>query len=200
RRGEIGDAFYLEAFIGGYGHPRSFWHSHEAGSGGTIFGWGSRYFDWMLQLMPGEGLRGAASAHKRGWPDVANADQVRVDVTCAGGEQASFLQSDVAAALKPKWYLLGTAGAIVGDWRLEAVKRRAWTGDLVEEQLAPAESPAAVRLHRPAGHGGMTITELALPPRVKNGFYRNLADHLLLGEPLSVRASEAKRNVAGAET
>lgn len=196
RRGEIGDAFYLEAFIGGYGHPCSFWHSHEDVSGGTIFDWGSHYFDWMLQLLPGEVVRVAASAHKRVWHDVTNADQVRVDVTFAGGEQASFLQSEVAAALKPKWYLLGTAGAIVGDWRLEAVKSRAWNGDLVEEQLAPADSPAAVRLHRPERHGGMTVTELALPPRVKNGFYRNLADHLLLGEPLSVRAAEARRNVA----
>lgn len=196
RRGEIGDAFYLEAFIGGYGHPCSFWHSHEDVSGGTIFDWGSHYFDWMLQLLPGEVVRVAASAHKRVWHDVTNADQVRVDVTFAGGEQASFLQSEVAAALKPKWYLLGTAGAIVGDWRLEAVKSRAWNGDLVEEQLAPADSPAAVRLHQPERHGGMTVTELALPPRVKNGFYRNLADHLLLGEPLSVRAAEARRNVA----
>ena len=196
RRGEIGDAFYLEAFIGGYGHPCSFWHSHEDVSGGTIFDWGSHYFDWMLQLLPGEVVRVAASAHKRVWHDVTNADQVRVEVTFAGGEQASFLQSEVAAALKPKWYLLGTAGAIVGDWRLEAVKSRAWTGDLVEEQLAPSESPAAVRLHQPEGHGGMNVTELALPPRVKNGFYRNLADHLLLGEPLSVRAADARRNVA----
>ncbi|HKA48711.1 MAG TPA: Gfo/Idh/MocA family oxidoreductase [Candidatus Dormibacteraeota bacterium] len=196
RRGEIGDAFYLEAFIGGYGHPCSFWHSHEAVSGGTIFDWGSHYFDWMLQLLPGEVVRVAASAHKRVWHDVTNADQVRVDVTFAGGEQASFLQSEIAAALKPKWYLLGTAGALVGSWRLEAVKSRAWTGDLVEEQLAPAESPASVHLHQPDLRGGTNVTELALPPRVKNGFYRNLADHLLLGEPLSVRAEEAKRNVA----
>ena len=196
RRGEIGDAFYLEAFIGGYGHPCSFWHSHEPVSGGTIFDWGSHYFDWMLQLLPGEVVRVGASAHKRVWHDVTNADQVRVDVAFAGGEQASFLHSDIAAALKPKWYLLGTAGALVGSWRLEAVKSRAWTGDLVEEQLAPAESPAAVHLHQPDGHGGTNVTELALPPRVKNGFYRNLADHLLLGEPLSVRADEAKRNVA----
>jgi hypothetical protein len=31
---------------------------------------------------------------------------------------------------------------------------------------------------------------------VPNGFYRNLADHLLLGEPLAVRPEEAGRNVA----
>src|SRR5262249_59747852 len=115
-RGEIGDVFYIEAFIGGYGHPCSFWHSHEAVSGGTIFDWGSHYFDWMLHLLPGEVVRVAASAHKRVWHDVTNADQVRVDVTFAGGEQASFLEQDMAAALKPKWYLLGTAGALVGRW------------------------------------------------------------------------------------
>lgn len=195
RRGEIGEPFYLEAFIGGHGHPCGFWHSHEPVSGGTIFDWGSHYFDQMLQLLPGEVVRVTASAHKRVWHDVSNADQVRVDVTFAGGEQASFLQSDVAAALKPKWYLLGTEGAIVGDWRREAVKSRAWTGDLVEEVLQPAEAPAAVRVHRPQGSGGISVTELALPQRARDGFYRNLADHLLLGAPLSVRASEARRNV-----
>jgi scyllo-inositol 2-dehydrogenase (NADP+) len=196
RRGEIGDAFYLEAFIGGYGHPCSFWHSHEPVSGGTVFDWGSHYLDWTLQLLPGEVVRVAASAHKRVWDDVTNADQIRVDVTFAGGEQATFLQSDIAAALKPKWYLLGTSGAIVGEWRMETVKGRAWTGDLIEDRLDPAESPAALRLHRPDAHGGTSVTELALPPRVRNGFYRNLADHLLLGESLEVHASESRRNVA----
>lgn len=196
RRGEIGDPFYLEAFIGGYGHPCSFWHSHEPVSGGTVFDWGSHYFDWMLQLLPGEVVQVRASAHKRVWHDVTNADQIRVDVTFAGGEEATFMQSEVAAALKPKWYLLGTSGAVVGDWRLETVKARDAAGDLVEEQLQPAESPAMVRLHQPQALGGTSITDLALPPRIRNGFYRNLADHLLLGEPLAVRAADARRNVA----
>ena len=196
RRGEIGDAFYLEAFVGGYGHPCSLWHSHEPVSGGTVFDWGSHYLDWTLQVLPGEVVRVAATAHKRLWHDVSNADQVRVDVTFVGGQQATFLQSEIAAALKPKWYLLGTAGAIVGDWRLETVRSRASTGDLIEERLHPAESPAILRLHRPDVHGGTTVAELALPPRVRNGFYRNLADHLLLGEGLAVQATESSRNVA----
>jgi scyllo-inositol 2-dehydrogenase (NADP+) len=194
--GAIGHPFYMETFIGGYGHPCSYWHSHEPVSGGMIFDWGSHYFDWVLQVLPGAVVRVAAGAHKRVWHDVTNADQVRVDLTFEGGEQATFLQSDVAAALKPKWYLLGTAGAVVGDWRLSAVTGRAWTGDLVEERLQPAESPARVSVHRPGRGGGVDVTELALPNRVRNGFYRNLADHLLLGEPLAVTAAEARRNVA----
>jgi scyllo-inositol 2-dehydrogenase (NADP+) len=194
--GAIGDPFYMEAFIGGFGHPCSYWHSHEPISGGTIYDWGSHYFDWLLQLF-GDRVRSvSALSHKRVWHDVTNADQVRVDLTFAGGQQASFLQSDVAAALKPKWYLLGTGGAAVGDWRQEAVRTRAWTGDLVEERLQPSEAPSVVSLHRPNGEGGVDVEVLALSPREQDGFYRNLADHLLLGEPLAVLPEEAGRNVA----
>jgi hypothetical protein len=53
-----------------------------------------------------------------------------------------------------------------------------------------------VRIHRADRHGAADVTELALPPRAPHGFYRNLADHLLLGEPLAVPAAEARRNVA----
>jgi predicted dehydrogenase len=194
--GAIGDPFYMEAFIGGFGHPCSYWHSHEPVSGGTIYDWGSHYFDWLLQLF-GDRVRSvSALSHQRVWHDVTNADQVRVDLTFAGGQQASFLQSDVAAALKPKWYLLGTGGAAVGDWRQEAIRTRAWTGDLVEERLEPSEAPSVVSLHRPNGEGGVDVEVLALPPREEDGFYRNLADHLLLGEPLAVLPEEAGRNVA----
>jgi predicted dehydrogenase len=196
RAGAIGEPFYLESFIGGFGHPCSYWHSHEPVSGGTIFDWGSHHFDWILRLLPGRVARVAGSAVQRVWHDVTNADQVRVDVTFEGGEQAMFLQSDVAAASKPKWYLLGTRGSITGDYRLERVTSRAWTGDLVEERLQPAESPATVRVHRPDGHGGVSVEQLSQAPRVRHGFYRNLADHLLASEPLAVPAAEARRNVA----
>jgi scyllo-inositol 2-dehydrogenase (NADP+) len=191
--GRIGDLFYMESFIGGFSHPCSYWHSHEPISGGTIYDWGSHYFDWVLQLF-GERRVAAvsASAHKRVWLDVTNADQVRVDLRFDDGAEAIFLQSDIAAALKPKWYLLGTAGAIQGDWRSETVKLRDATGALVEEQLAPAESPARLTVHSAEGH----VQRLALPARDGHGFYGNLADHLLQGEPLAVRPEEARRNVA----
>src|SRR5579884_2982074 len=194
-RRRIGSPFYMESFIGGFSHPCSYWHSHEPISGGAVYDWGSHYLDWVLLLFPGEVVRVRASAHKRVWHDVTNADQVRVDLRFAGGEEASFLQSDIAAALKPKWYVLGTEGAIVADWRLETVKHRSWSGDLLEARLQPAESPALVRVYRPDGDG--TAVEVPpLPARPRNAFYRNLADHLLLGEPLAVDPRQACRNVA----
>ncbi len=196
RQGRIGEPFYMESFIGGFGHPCNYWHSHEPISGGTIYDWGSHYFDWQLQLFEGSVRWVSASAHKRVWHDVTNADQVRVDVEFEGGAQATFLQSDIAAVLKPKWYLLGTRGALLGDWRFESVKARHWSGSLVEETLAPAESPADLRLLTPDGAGGTSEERLALPPRATDGFYRNLADHLILGETLAVQPAEAGRTVA----
>jgi predicted dehydrogenase/type 1 glutamine amidotransferase len=196
RSGRIGELFYMESFIGGYSHPCDFWHSHEPISGGTIYDWGSHYFDWVLQLFTDPVKSISAVAHKRVWHDVTNADQVRVDLTFDGGAQATFLQSDIAAATKPKWYLLGTRGAVVGEWREESVTSRGPGGDLVEERLAPADSPARVKVMRPADDGGSHEEVLVLARRDENAFYRNLADHLAWGEPLAVPPDEARRTVA----
>ena len=182
RSGRIGELFYMESFIGGYSHPCDFWHSHEPISGGTIYDWGSHYFDWVLQLFEGAVRHVAAVAQKRVWHDVTNADQVRVDLTFDGGAQATFMQSDIAAALKPKWYLLGTRGAVLGEWR--------------EDVEPPADAPAGIKVLRPAKGGGTHEEKLALAPRDEHGFYRNLADHLAWGEPLAVTPEEARRNVA----
>jgi scyllo-inositol 2-dehydrogenase (NADP+) len=200
RSGRIGELFYMESFIGGYSHPCDFWHSHEPISGGTIYDWGSHYFDWVLQLFPDAVKSVSAVGHKRVWHDVTNSDQVRVDLTFAGGAQASFLQSDIAAALKPKWYLLGTSGAVVGEWREESVKSRNAAGDLIEERLAPADSPARVKVMRPAADGGSHEEVLVLDRRDEHAFYRNLADHLAWDEPLAVPPDEARRTVAVMES
>ena len=181
RAGAIGDLFYMESFIGGYSHPCDFWHSHEPISGGTIYDWGSHYFDWILQLFPDSVRSVSAHAHKRVWHDVTNSDQVRVDLTFAGGAEASFLQSDIAAEAKPKWYLLGTRGAAIGEWRDEPV---------------PADFPARVKIFRPADGGGSHVETLALAARDDLGFYRNLADHLAWDEGLAVTPAEARRTVA----
>jgi scyllo-inositol 2-dehydrogenase (NADP+) len=182
RSGRIGDPFYMESFIGGYSHPCGYWHSHEPISGGTIYDWGSHYFDAVLGLFDGVVTSVSAVAHKRVWHDVTNADQVRVDLTFANGAQAMFMQSDIAAALKPKWYVLGTRGAIVGDWQSQG-------------GLSPADLPARLTVSRPAA-GGVHEERIALAPRDDHGFYRNLADHLAWDEPLAVRPEEARRNVA----
>ncbi|MHB8687857.1 MAG: Gfo/Idh/MocA family oxidoreductase [Candidatus Dormibacteraceae bacterium] len=181
RSGRIGEVFYMESFIGGHDHPCDYWHSHEPISGGTIYDWGSHYFDWILQLMPDAVRTISANAHKRVWHDVTNSDQVRVDLTFAGGAQASFLQSDIAAARKPKWYVLGTQGAVVGEWQAEPV---------------PADFPARVKIFRPGAAAGSDEEVLSLAARDEHGFYINLADHLAWDEALAVTPEQARRTVA----
>lgn len=194
--GEIGDVFYLEAFVGGYGHPCDYWHSDEAVSGGVFYDWGSHYIDWILNLVPDRVVGVRASSHKRIWHDVTNADQAGIDLRFAGGAEARFIHSDLAAALKPKWYILGTRGAIVADWRHEAIKTRHWTGDLIEESLAASETLPVVRVSIPDRRGGTHVRRLGLPPAPAVPFHRNLADHLQSGEPLAVPAASARRNIA----
>jgi predicted dehydrogenase len=196
KRGTIGPIFHIETFIGGYGHPCHYWHSHEPISGGVFYDWGSHYLDWILNLIPDPVVSVRGIEHKRVWHDVTNADQSCVYLRFAGGQEAQFLHSDIAAAVKPKWYILGERGAIVGHWRQETVKTRRWSGDLIEERLALSE--ALPDLHVFTRDTGDIIHEqhLMLPPAPLYAFHRNLANALHSGEPLAVSAEEARRNIA----
>lgn len=191
-RGSLGRLFHAEAFVGGYGHPCNYWHSDEAVSGGTAFDWGSHYLDQVLALFPGQlsWVRGATQ--KLVWHDVTNADQMRITLRFDDGAEADFVHSDVAAASKPKWYLLGTEGAAVAAWRSERVVRRNSIGTLDEDVLAPADSPARVRFH----HRDGSVTDVATTTQAPGRFHRELADRLLLGEPLTADAEQSRNVVA----
>jgi scyllo-inositol 2-dehydrogenase (NADP+) len=134
--------------------------------------------------------------HKRVWYDVTNADQSSVYLRFAGGQEALFMHSDIAAALKPKWYILGERGAIVGHWRHETVKTRRWSGDLIEERLAPSESLPDLYVFTRDEGDAIHEQRLTLPPMPLYAFHRNLANHLHNGEALAVPPEEARRNIA----
>ena len=108
--GAIGDLFYMETFVGGFNHPCGYWHSHDEISGGLAYDWGGHYLDWIVGLIPERIHTVICTRHKRVWHDVTNADQERIQIRFAGGQEAEFLHSDIAALRKPKWYLLGTEG------------------------------------------------------------------------------------------
>ena len=192
----IGPIFHLETFIGGYAHPCDYWHSHEPISGGVFYDWGSHYLDWILQLIPDRVVSVRGSAHKRVWHDVTNADQSSVWLRFEHGQEAEFLHSDIAAALKPKWYILGERGAIVGHWRQEVIKTRRWSGDLIEERLASAEAPPNLSVFTRTPDGALHEQLITLPSAPAYPFHTNLANHLHCGEALAVPPEEARRNIA----
>ena len=196
RSGQLGEVFHYESFIGGYGHPCNYWHSDAAVSGGAIYDWGSHYLDWVMDLFPQPVEWVSATTHKRVWHDVTNADHSRVLVHFADGVEAEFTHSDLSAALKPKFYVLGTEGGLIGDWRTERVVGRSPIGTLLEDRLAPSDSPADLRVFTPDGAGGTSETRLSIPPAPAQPFHRELADQVLSGWPMSVTPQGSRRNIA----
>ncbi len=192
RSGALGDVFHIETFVGGYGHPCNLWHSDEGVSGGAFYDWGSHVLDQILDLVPTEIDYVTAASHKRRWFDVTNADHSRVTIRFVDGAEAEFVHSDLAAALKPRWYVLGTEGAITSQWRTERIVSRTDIGTLAEDVLAPADSPALLDLH----HGDGSVTRLAEPPAPAYSFHRELADSLRLGLPMTVTAEQSRRVLA----
>jgi predicted dehydrogenase len=196
RSGRLGEVFHYESFIGGYGHPCNYWHSDEAISGGAIYDWGSHYLDWALDLFGQDVEWVSATTHKRVWHDVTNADHSRVLLHFVDGVEAEFTHSDLAAAVKPKFYVLGTEGGLIGDWRQERVVGRSSIGTLLEDRLASSDSPAALRVFTPDGAGGTSETRLSIPPAPLQPFHRQLADALLSGQPMEITPEGSRRNIA----
>ncbi len=192
RAGRIGEVFHLESFVGGYDHPCNFWHSDAEISGGAIYDWGSHYLDQILDLLPQQVQWVSATAHKRVWHDVTNADHTRVLLHFEGGIEAEFTASDLAAARKPKYYVLGTSGAIVGSWQQERIVSRSPVGLVLEDRFAVSDAAAALTLFDRDG----SQTALAVPASPAQAFHRELADALLSGTPMSVTPAGSRRNIA----
>ncbi|MCG6930273.1 MAG: Gfo/Idh/MocA family oxidoreductase [Desulfofustis sp.] len=192
----IGQPFYLETFVGGFHHPCGYWHSHAPVSGGTAYDWGAHYLDWIVGLLPEPVESVVGTRHKRVWHDVTNADQERIQIRFTDGREAEFIHSDIAATRKPKWYVLGTTGAIVGHWRdISAVKADplyyySW------DDIPATEMMPALTLHRRIPGGSIEATQMVLPERDPHAFHANLADHLLWGEPLAAPLTDSMKVVA----
>jgi predicted dehydrogenase len=182
--GAIGDLFYMETFVGGFNHPCGYWHSHDEISGGLAYDWGGHYLDWIVGLIPERIKTVICTRHKRVWHDVTNADQERIQIRFAGGQEAEFIHSDIAALRKPKWYLLGTEGAIIGYWK-DVVEYEMDPVVYFEQHDIPAtEMPADLTLQRRHPSGQIVAQKLAVPERKHYLFHQNIADHLLTGEPI----------------
>ncbi|MBT8333901.1 MAG: Gfo/Idh/MocA family oxidoreductase [Deltaproteobacteria bacterium] len=192
----IGDLFYVETFVGGFYHPCGYWHSHAPVSGGTSYDWGAHYLDWLVALLPYPVEAVIGTRHKRVWQDVTNGDQERIQIRFADGREAEFMHTDIAAVRKPKWYLLGTTGAILGEWKdLTAIDVDPLyyfsTTDIPATEMMPD-----ITLFKRRSSGVVEPTRAALPERNPLAFHFNLADHLLWGEPLAAPLTDSVKVVA----
>ena len=192
----IGDPFYLETFVGGFDHPCGYWHSHAPICGGTTYDWGAHYLDWIAALMPYAVQTVHCTRHQRVWRDVTNADQERIQIRFINGKEAEFVHSDIAAARKPKWYLLGTRGAIVGQWQQVTVHQPDPVHYYETHSIPITEMTPQLTAHQRDEKGRVYARELPAPQLPPFEFHRNLADHIHLGEPLAAPLQDSMQVVA----
>jgi predicted dehydrogenase len=190
----------MESFVGGFTHPCGYWHSHDEISGGTAFDWGGHYLDWVVGLIPERVEAVIGTRHKRVWMDVTNADQERIQVRFAGGQEAEFLHSDIAAVRKPKWYLLGTKGAILGHWQDMSTYEIDPLLYFRRQDIPATEMIPHLTLYQRNNSDQIVARNLAIPKRRHYVLYSNLADHLLFGEPLLTPLEDSVKVVAILET
>ncbi len=177
--GQIGDLFQLDTFVGGYSEPCTYWHSDALISGGAIFDWGSHYIDQILNLIPDPVDHVIGMNQKRKWMHATNADHAQVTITFTTGRQATFTNSDLAAVRKPKFYALGSEGAILGDWDPAA-------------EPAVADLPAIITTHR-SDRASVTASLETVPAY---GFHQSLVDYLVDGIAMEVTATQSRDVVA----
>lgn len=177
--GAIGDVFQYDSFVGGYSEPCTYWHSNAEVSGGAIFDWGSHFIDQILGIIPGAIAHVSGQNHKRVWMHATNADHAHVTITFASGTQATFVNSDLAAARKPKFYVLGTTGAIVGDWDAAA-------------EPAVADLPAVLTLFGNDGSRSAVTLDAVEP----FAFHKSLVEHLRRDTPVEAVALRSRNVVA----
>ena len=177
-KGSIGEVFYFETFVGGYSKPCSFWHSDKDVSGGAIFDWGSHFLDQIMSVISAPLKTVSGLNQKRVWDHVTNADHAQVTLTFNDGVQAVFTNSDLAAARKPKYFVLGTKGSIVGEW------------DHSSETVT--DLPAIIYLFHPDGKK-QAVENIKPTPF---SFHQSLVNYLLNKTPMSVTAQQSRDVVA----
>ncbi|MFZ4507891.1 MAG: Gfo/Idh/MocA family protein [Fimbriimonas sp.] len=167
--GLIGELFHIEACMGGYDKPGTWWRSDKAISGGAMYDWGAHIIDWVLQIIPEEIAGVDGYYHKRHWTHT-NEDHTELIIRFKSGKTAQVEISSLAAIGKDRWRFLGTLGAIRGfNWdKLEAV----------------------------VDHNGRNAKiELRAKETNWQAFYNNIAGHLMRGEDLEVKATQARRTI-----
>ena len=170
-RGLIGDIFHMEGSAESYGHPGFSWRSSKEISGGIMYDWGAHFIDWILNLIPGARVtQVTGDFQKRVWDAVTNEDHGQAWIRFDNGVTAEYMVSSMAAISRPKWRILGTKGAIRIDW----------TGDMELVSLA-------------SGVRQDSKVKVTLPGYGCTDYYRNVADHLLMGEELQVTPEQARR-------
>lgn len=173
--GAIGDVFAIECAMSSYGEPSpGWWRGYKDICGGIMHDWGAHFWDWMLQLMPHKIESVTGDFRKKLWHQTTIEDHAVATVRFEGGRTAQLEMSSIAAIGKSRFRILGTLGGI---------EQKGWD----------EKDGITLITHR---EGIRTESKVPCAKSDWDGFYRNIADHLIIGEPLAVTPESARNVIA----
>jgi predicted dehydrogenase/type 1 glutamine amidotransferase len=172
KAGEIGDIFHADAASGGWGEPNNWWRASKPVSGGVLYDWGAHYADWLLNFIPKRIESVSGVLHKHVWHNTSNEDYALVNIRFEGGVSATIEQGTLVSIHRAGWRILGTTGGLTN---------------------AGPGAPVTLTQHREG-----IKRESKLDPWQPNwhSYYQNVANHLIMDEPLIVTARQARRTIA----
>ncbi len=176
--GAIGEVFQVDVFSGGYEHPGWWWRSDKKISGGCLHDWGAHFIDWFLDLIPSQVIDVSGYFQKRYWHAVTNEDHALAILRFKNGVVATIEQSNLAAAPKDRWRVLGSKGAAT------------WKG--------PGEEHWNVTSYQQSDQ--RSVSQVPFEKGDWQAYYRNVADHLTMGEDLVVKGDHGLRVISMIET
>ncbi len=188
--GLLGAPFLIEMFWGQYGVPGG-WRGDAAHGGGKFFDLGAHLVDQALQLVDAPVERVYAEFHSPpGWARAIEAHAM-ASIRFANGVEVRVENSSLAKRPKPRWYVLGTEGALVKEG-IDPQERAMIAGDIDAAREAPEHY---ARLYRDvAGQAAETVVE-TVRGRWRS-YYENIAEALIDRSKLAVTAESARAALA----
>jgi scyllo-inositol 2-dehydrogenase (NADP+) len=148
--GLIGEPYLFEAGILSYRSPRG-WRAKQEQSGGILYDWPAHFVDQALQLVPAPVHSVFCEILSRDRWDTDIGNYAKLLIRFANGVLYQIEIGNLAAIGKPRWYILGTLGALVKHG-LDPQEAALRAGDIDTAREDPAERARIVSFQDGALH------------------------------------------------
>jgi scyllo-inositol 2-dehydrogenase (NADP+) len=187
--GQLGSPYLFETAVLRYKAPRG-WRGNTADGGGLVYDWGAHLVDQALQLVEGPLDTVGCDIQYRGWGAGAGS-YVKLTLRFASDVLFTIDIGNLAAIGKPRWYVLGEAGALLKTG-LDPQEPAMLAGDIEAANEAP-ENRALLTWFAKGCETTGTIESIRGD---WTGYYENIRDTLMGQATLAVKPEEARRVVA----
>lgn len=180
-RGVIGDVLRVEAHMGGYAMPRTWWRTSRTISGGILYDWGVHLLEYALQIVPSKVTEVSGFAHRGYWPTQmnkdhpwkrdCNEDEATAIVRFDNGAMVNLSISQLRSEARPYTIgFFGTKGCYLLDFKQWTTRIANRKGELIEKTGSHPKSKGYL-------------------------FYQNVADYLTRKDKLVITPQWARRPI-----